>query len=89
MNRDPLREVLVALVFFGGLALLGWQRGVFAQLGDELLVLAAFAAAFAALTWTLDDALRAAARRAWRQLTARGEATKAPAKSPGAKRAAT
>ena len=85
MHRDPFREVLLAIAFFGGLALVAWKNGLFEALGDDALILAAFAGFFAALTWTLDDGLRSAAKRAWTTTRPRT----APAKSPAAKRAAT
>ena len=81
MQRDPIREILLAIAFFGGLSLVAWKNGLFETLGDDALILAAFAVFFAALTWTLDDGLRSA----WTK--ARPSST--PAKSPAAKRAAT
>ena len=58
------RVVLVAIAFFGGLALLGYASGVFDRLGRELtLLLTAFSVAFGALTWQLDPGVRAFVKR--------------------------
>jgi hypothetical protein len=58
--------MVLALAFFGGLALLGWVEGVFArQSPATLAALALFAVGFAALTWRVDGALRSAIRRSF------------------------
>ena len=59
-DENTPRVVALALAFFGGLALAALAAGVFERLGTELtLLLAGFAAAFAALTYHLDPAVRA------------------------------
>ena len=63
-NENTGRVIALALAFFGGLAVLGFVNGVFARLGLEgSVMLAGFAAAFAALTWRLDPGVRAFAKR--------------------------
>ena len=63
-NENTSRVVALAIAFFGGLAALGYASGVFARLGPELtLMLAAFAAAFAVLTYHLDEGVRGWVRR--------------------------
>lgn len=57
--------IALAIAFFGALALLGWNAGVFAKLdADERIALAAFAAGFAALTYSVDRQVHAAVGRA-------------------------
>jgi len=68
MNQHPQeytgRVVALAIAFFGGLALLAVASGVFDRLGAETtLELAAFALAFAALTYHLDPGVRAFVKR--------------------------
>lgn len=63
-NENTPRVVALAVAFFGGLAAVGFASGVFARLGPELtLVLAAFAAIFAVLTYHLDAGVRGWVRR--------------------------
>ena len=77
---DAPRVIGVAIAFFGALALVGWHEDVFARLGPETCwAVVAFALAFVAATWGLDDELRGSLRRF----------RKARATSPGAKRPAT
>jgi len=77
---DTPRVIAVAIAFFGALAFLGWHEGVFARLDPETCwAVAAFALAFIAATWGLDDELRGSLRRF----------RKVPATSPRAKRPAT
>jgi hypothetical protein len=58
-DENTARVVALALAFFGGLALAALAAGVFDRLGTELtLMLAGFAASFAALTYHLDPAVR-------------------------------
>jgi hypothetical protein len=83
VKENTARVLLVALAFFGALALLGWADGVFARLGMALVAaLAGFAAVFAAATYALDVEVR-------RYVRGLLGLTKAPAKSPAAKRVAT
>jgi hypothetical protein len=69
-QEDTPLVVVVALLFFGGLAGVAFAGGLFDRLGGELtLLLGAFAAAFAVLTYHLDPGgaqLREAPRRAAR-----------------------
>jgi uncharacterized membrane protein len=59
------RVVAVALVFFAGFAMLALAGGVFERLdGVTRVALAAFAAAFALLTWALDRNVRKVAGEA-------------------------
>jgi len=82
-SPDTPRVILLALAFFGSLALMAWSEGVFDRLDPGVRwALAAFAVAYAALAWVLDGELRA-----W--LRAAVGLRKAPARSPGAKRVAT
>ena len=94
MQRDPIREVLVAIAFFGALAALAWMEGVFERLGTTTIALAFFAFAFAVMTVWLDRDLRRAVGNLDPRL--RGDdplddkpLRKSPAKSPAAKQAAT
>jgi hypothetical protein len=82
-SSDTPRVVLLALAFFGALASVAWADGVFDRLDVELRwALALFATGYAAFALLLDRELRAWARAALRL-------RKAPARSPGGKRAAT
>ena len=73
MKKEPPPEhtgrvIAVAVVFFGGLAALGYARGVFERLsGGTLLALALFAVGFATLTWLVDAPLRETLKRAFRK----------------------
>jgi hypothetical protein len=63
-NENTPRVLALALAFFGGLAALGFVNDVHDRLGPGLvLALAAFALAFAVLTWWLDPNVRALASR--------------------------
>lgn len=56
--------IALTIAFFGALALLGWNAGVFAKLDtDERIALAAFTAGFAALTYSVDRQVHAAVGR--------------------------
>jgi hypothetical protein len=81
--RDPVREIVVAGVFFGALALLAWSEGLFARLGGTAVALAIFTAAMVAFTLAMDRELRA-----W-LVASLAVLRKARAKSPAAKRVAT
>ena len=103
-RRDPPENtplvIAVALAFFGAAAALGWANGVFALLsGEELAALAIFAAAFALLTYLQDRGVRATVNRlvtpGTGPLSPKKQAkadvarfSSAPARSPGARRAA-
>jgi hypothetical protein len=77
---DAPRVLAVAIGFFGALAATAWHEDVFARLDPETCwAVAAFAVAFVAATWGLDEELRGSLRR-----FRKGRAT-----SPGAKRPAT
>jgi hypothetical protein len=101
VREDTGRVVALAAVFFGVLMVAGALAGVFERLGAELsLAVAMFGAAFAVATYWLDAGVRdwigktrAASfrRRVSRpsSLGPRASTTKAPAKSPGGKPAAT
>ena len=83
---DPARTLLLAVAFFGALAVAGWQAGVFEALGHELVtVLGVFAAAFAVLTVACDAELRGWILRA---RDSRAFLRSRAAKSPAVKRAA-
>ena len=80
---DTARVMGLAIAFFGLLAMLAWQEGVFERLEPATRwALACFALGFAAVTWCLDQDVRD-------YLRARGPFRKAGATSPGAKRPAT
>lgn len=89
MQRDPIREVALAAVFFGALALVAWANDVFERLGGTTVAVALFAAAFAALTLWLDRDVRSALKARWPDGLRRGALSSAAAKSPARKRAAT
>ena len=58
-EEDTGRVLLVAGVFFGGLALAALASGVFSKLGEgEAVALGAFAALFAIATYALDRRVR-------------------------------
>lgn len=59
VREDTFRVVCLAFAFFGALALLGWRDGVFETLGDDGIVLGAFAAGFTVLAIAVDRDLRA------------------------------
>ena len=80
------RVIATAIAFFGAAAVLAWASGVFALLSEEeLLALAAFAAAFALLTYFEDRGVRAAVNRAFAALRFRSAG---PARSPAGRRVA-
>lgn len=80
---DSARTVLLAITFFGALALEAWHAGVLERLGaDVTAAVAAFSAGFFVLTLGCDAELRA-----WLAASAR-RFRSTRAKSPGAKRAA-
>lgn len=59
-HENTARVLAVAVAFFGGLAALGHVSGVFERLGTETVIaLAAFAVAYAFLTYRLDPSVRA------------------------------
>ncbi|MDQ3028353.1 MAG: hypothetical protein M3R58_17875 [Pseudomonadota bacterium] len=59
------RAIVVTFAFFGSLALLGWNAGVFAKLDvEELWVLGGFVVGFAVLTYAVDSQVRATTGRA-------------------------
>ena len=88
-REETGRVIAVALVFFGALAAAGAIAGVFERLGATVsAALGMFGAAFAVATYFLDAGVRDWVSRAAR-LAPRPSATKAPAKSPGGKPAAT
>jgi hypothetical protein len=63
-QEDTPLVVVVALLFFGGLAGVAFAGGLFDRLGGELtLLLGAFAAAFAVLTYHLDPGVRSFVKR--------------------------
>jgi hypothetical protein len=77
------RVVAVAVVFFGGLALVGYALGVFERFeAAELAALGVFALGFAALTAFLDPGVRELLRRA-------GASRPAARKRPGGRPAIT
>ena len=103
VREDTGRVIALALAFFGVLGVVGAVAGVFERIGAGLtLAVGVFAGAFAVATYLLDREVRAfvrgmigprptPGRRAFRAapLVPRDSATKAPAKSPGGKTAAT
>jgi hypothetical protein len=63
-QENTPRVIASAIAFFGGLAALGILEGTFARLGIEtVLVLGAFAIAFALLTYGLDSGVRRSVNR--------------------------
>lgn len=84
-RQDSGRVLAVALVFFGGFALLGWVHGVYVRLpAGTLAALALFAVTFAALTWRVDAELRAAIAGYVRAASKRRFLRRAPATPPAA-----
>lgn len=82
VTENTPRVIAVAVVFFGGLAALGWAQGLHDRLaGGTLAALAVFAVAFVAGTYALDREVRAWTHRMLRFRSG-------TAKSPGGKRAA-
>ncbi len=71
------RAIALAIAFFGSLALLGWNAGVFAKLDrDELWILAGFTVGFSALTYAMDHQVRATVSAALRDRFARRDRTR-------------
>lgn len=84
------RAIVVTIAFFGSLALLGWNAGVFAKLDvEELWILAGFVLGFTVLTYAVDGQVRATTGRAVtavRGLFSNHRAPSSPGKSWGPRR---
>ena len=84
------RAIVIAIAFFGSLALLGWNAGVFAKLDvEELWILVGFVLGFTVLTYAVDGQVRATTGRAAtavRGLFNNHRSPSSPAKSWGSRR---